>query len=62
MSITLCTSVHAADTAKKAKKAYAKLLSSTELFDGGNSAGAFAIDDINDDGIPELCIFEKDKS
>ena len=62
MIITLSTSVHAADTAKKAKKAYAKLLSSTEAFEGDSLAGAFAIDDINDDGIPELCVFEKDKS
>ena len=58
-----CTA-HAADTARKALRAYSKLLNSTEALEGvvfdddGSYAGSFAIEDINDDGIPELCAFE----
>ena len=58
-----CT-VHAADTARKALRAYSKLLNSTEALEGvvfddeDIYAGSFAIEDINDDGIAELCAFE----
>lgn len=57
------TPAHAAGKAKKSKKAYANFLTTSNAIPDfpGEYAEAFALEDINDDGIPELCVFENEK-